>query len=421
MTGRWGKWQRELELIRSAERLARESVLAHKLRSFLTLLGVIIGVASVVIVGAAVEGLGVYAEQSAAKTFGTETFLVAQVAGAVGRREYYEKLRRNRPVRWDDLKYLEAATGDRVVYSPYVARPLEVKAENRIFDDGLVQGVSWTLSFLRDVSTSEGRFFTQEEERNRQAVAVIGEDVRVALFPAGSPIGRKIKLQGLDFTVVGVQEKLGSVMGGLRDNAVFIPVTVYRRMFGTPDSITLFARARPGAGLTLDEALDVTRSALRARFRQRPGEPDRFDTLTPEAVRSFTQNILGMISSVAIPLTSISLVVGGIVVMNIMLVSVTERTQEIGIRKSVGARPFDIRLQFLIEAVLLTGAGGILGLLAGLLGARALEQLLETSLPVRWHYAALAMLVSGIVGIAAGWYPAVRAARLDPVVALRQE
>ncbi len=413
--------RRDFELIVSAQRLALESVLAHKLRSFLTLLGVIIGVASVVMVGAAVEGLGVYAEQSAARTFGTHTFLVAQVAGAVGRRQYYDKLRQNRPIRWDDLKYLEASTGDRVLYSPYMARPLEVKAENRIFDDGLVQGVSWTLSILRDVSTSEGRFFTAEEERNRAPVAVIGEDVRAALFPAGSPIGRKVKLQGIDFTVVGVQEKIGNVIGGLQDNAVFIPVTVYRRMFGTPGSITLFARARPGLGLTLEEALDVTRAALRARFRLRPGQPDRFDTLTPEAVRTWTQNILGMISSVAIPLTSISLVVGGIVVMNIMLVSVTERTHEIGIRKSVGARPFDIRLQFLIEAVLLTSAGGLLGLLAGVLGAAALEQFLQTSLPVRWHYAALAVAVSGLVGIAAGWYPAVRAARLDPVVALREE
>lgn len=401
--------------------MARESVLAHKLRSFLTLLGVIIGVASVIMVGAAVEGLGVYAEQSAAKTFGTDTFLLAQVAGAVGRRQYYDKLRRNRPIRWDDLKYLEATTGDRVLYSPYMARPLEVKAENRIFDDGLVQGVSWTLAILRDVSTSEGRFFTPEEERNRAPVAVIGEDVRATLFPTGSPIGRKVKLQGIDFTVVGVQEKLGNVMGGLRDNAVFIPATVYRRMFGTPDSITLFARGRPGLGLTLDEALDVTRSALRARFRLRPGQPDRFDTLTPEAVRTWTQNILGMISSVAIPLTSISLVVGGIVVMNIMLVSVTERTYEIGLRKSVGARPLDIRMQFLFEAVLLTGAGGIIGLLAGTVGAKALEQVLGATLPVRWHYAMLALLVSGMVGIAAGWYPAARAAKLDPVVALRAE
>jgi putative ABC transport system permease protein len=416
-----GAGVRAAYIIWTALRLATESIRAHKLRSFLTLLGVIIGVASVVIVGAAVEGLGVYAEQSAAKTYGTETFLVAQVARAVGRREYYDKLKRNRPIRWEDLKYLEATTGDRILYSPYLSRPAEIKAENRIFDDGLVQGVSWTLSLLRDVSTSEGRFFTPEEERNRQPVAVIGEDVRTTLFPTGSPIGRKIKIQGVDFTVVGVQEKLGNVMGGLRDNAVFIPVTVYRRMFGTPNSITLFARARAGLGLSLDEALDVTRAALRARFRLRPNQPDSFDTLTPEAVRTWTQNILAMISSVAVPLTSISLVVGGIVVMNIMLVSVTERTHEIGIRKSVGARPFDIRLQFLLEAVLLTSLGGAVGLGLGVAGARALEQILGTTLPVTWQYAALALLVSGAVGIAAGWYPAVRAARLDPVVALRQE
>lgn len=406
---------------RTALGLAVDSIRSHKLRSFLTLLGVIIGVASVVLVGAAIEGLGLYAQISASKTFGSETYIVAQVASAVGRRQYYDKLKRNKPIRLEDLVFLESATGDRILYSAYLSRPDEVKHENQVFDNGAIHGVSWTMAELRDVAMSEGRFFTPEEERNRQPVAVIGEDVRSALFAGSSPIGRKIKIQNIDFTVVGVQEKLGNVMGGLRDNAVFIPVTVYRRLYGAGNSITIFGRARPGSGLSIDEALDITRAALRAHFHIGPGRPDRFDTLTPEALRSWTQNILGMVSSVAVPLTSISLVVGGIVVMNIMLVSVTERTHEIGIRKSVGARQFDIRLQFLLEAILLTALGGLTGLGLGAAAARALSWALGTPLEVTWPYVALALAVSGLVGVAAGWYPAVRAARLDPVVALRAE
>ena len=408
-------------ILATAFALACDSLRAHKLRTFLTLLGVIIGVASVVLVGAAIDGLGLYAELSAAKTFGSETYIVAQVAGAMTRRQYYDKLKRNKRIRMEDLAYLEGATGDRILYSAYMAKPDEVKRENQVFDNGSIHGVSWTMADLRDVTISEGRFFTAEEERNRQYVAVIGEDVRASLFPSGSAIGRKIKIRDIDFTVVGVQEKLGNVTGNLRDDAVFIPVTVYRRLYGTPNSITIFGRPRPGLGMSFDEALDLTRAALRARFQIPPGRPDRFDTLTPEAVRSWAQNILSMISSVALPITCISLVVGGIVVMNIMLVSVSERTHEIGVRKSLGARQFDIRLQFLLEAVLMTSLGGLAGLALGAAGAALLEQILQTGIPVSGRYAALAVAVSGLVGIAAGWYPAVRAARLDPVVALRAE
>jgi len=416
-----GQLVRAGDIASTALGLALDSIRAHKLRSFLTLLGVIIGVASVVLVGAAIEGLGVYARQSVAKTFGSETFLIAQVAMAVGRRDYYEKLKRNKQIRPEDLAYLQGVTGDRILYSPYMARPDEVKHQNRTFDDGLIQGVSWTMAELRDVTVEEGRFFTAEEERRRQYVAVIGQEVRTALFGQDSALGRSVKIQGVDFTVVGVQEKLGNVMGTLRDNAVFIPATAYRRLYGTPGSLALFARARPGLAIALEEALDIARAALRARFRIKPGRPDRFEVLTPEAVRSWVQNILGMISSVAIPVTCLSLVVGGIVIMNIMLVAVTERTHEIGIRKSVGARSFDIRLQFLLEAVLLTLTGGLGGLALGTAAAAGLATAFQTPLPVTWPYVLLSLAVSVGVGVAAGWYPAVRAARLDPVVALRAE
>ncbi len=407
--------------LQTATRLALDSVRTHKLRSFLTLLGVIIGVASVVLVGAAIEGLGLYAEQSTAKVFGSNTYLVANVTRAAGRKEFFDKLRRNKPIRPDDLRYLEATTGSTIIYSPFQQRPADITAGNEIFEDALVQGVAAGMPQLRDINVIEGRFFTEQEESRRQFVAVIGQDVVAALFPSVSPLGRLIRIAGIEFRVIGVQERLGSAFGRSLDNIVYIPFPAFTRLYGTQESIAVFARARPESGMTIDEALDTTRVALRTRHHTRPQDPDKFDTTTPEAIRSFIDNILGMISAVVVPVTGISLVVGGIVIMNIMLVSVTERTHEIGVRKSLGARQADIRLQFLIEAVMLAAVGGAVGVLVGAGLTELLQALFQISLKVSLGYVVLAIGVSSAVGILSGWYPAARAARLDPVVALRAE
>ncbi len=191
-------------------------------------------------------------------------------------------------------------------------------------------------------------------------------------------------------------------------------------MYGS-QSIAIFGRARPGTNLSVEGALDVTRAALRARFHARPGHSDRFDSLTPEAMQSFIAQFVGMISAVVVPITMISLVVGGIVIMNIMLVSVTERTHEIGVRKSVGARQIDIRRQFLIEAVILAGLGGMVGVAVGASLTMLLAQLAGLTLTITAQYVVLGLTVSAVVGVISGWYPAVRASRLDPIEALRAE
>jgi putative ABC transport system permease protein len=405
----------------TASRLAFDSIRAHKLRSFLTLLGVIIGVASVVLVGSAIEGLGAYAESSTAKVFGSKTFLIAQIASAVGRNEYFDKLKRNRRIRPEDLRYLQAVTGDQIMYSVYRQRSEDVKHEDNIYEDAAILGVSAALPELRDITLEEGRFFTGQEERTKQYVCVIGQDIRSTLFPTSAAVGGTLKLSGIDFEVIGVQEKLGSSFGRSLDNSVYIPYPVYARLYGAGQSISVFGGARPGTGLALQDALDITRVALRTRFHDRPGAPDRFDTLTPDAVRSFIDSILGMISAVIVPVTGISLVVGGIVIMNIMLVSVTERTHEIGVRKSLGARQADIRLQFLIEAVFLAAAGGAVGVISGAVLTKLLSHIFDITLRVTLPYVLLSVFVSSAVGIVSGWYPARRAARLDPVEALRSE
>jgi putative ABC transport system permease protein len=408
----------------NAFRLAMDSIRAHTLRSFLTLLGVIIGVASVIMVGAAIEGLSVYAEQSTAKAFGSESFMVAQIAatGRLSRREYFEKVKHNKPIREADARFLEAVNGADILYSPYRNHTSDVKRENAICEDTSIIGVSADMASIRDIGVVDGRFFTEQEDRSRAFVAVIGDTVRTTLFPGDtSPLNQIIRIEGIEFTVIGLQERLGSAFGRDQDNAIYIPATAFNRMYGPGNGFALFGRPKPASGLSLEGALDETRVVLRTRFHARPGEADNFDTLTPDAIRGFIDQLLGLVAAIVVPVTCISLVVGGIVIMNIMLVSVTERTHEIGVRKALGARHADIMMQILIEAVVLASMGGAVGIALGALVTMLLGRIFELALHITAGYVILALGVSSIVGVVSGWYPASRAAKLDPVVALRAE
>jgi putative ABC transport system permease protein len=403
--------------------LAFDSIRAHKLRSFLTLLGVIIGVASVILVGSAIEGLGVYAEQSTAKAFGTESYLVAQVAqvGNMSRREYFDKLRTNRPITMDEFRYVRTLNGDNSIYSPYRQNTIDFKRDNLTQEDSTVIGSAAALADIRDIGVVSGRFFTEQEEKRRAFVAVIGDDTLTNLFPEGSPLGKTFKINGVDFTVVGVQEKLGASFGVSRDKNAYIPITSYNRLFGPGSGFALFARAKPDTGLSMQDSLDLTRVALRTRFHERPGQKDRFDVMTPDSIRGFLDTMLGMIRVIVVPVTLISLVVGGIVIMNIMLVSVTERTREIGIRKALGARRFTVLLQILVESIMLSSFGGLLGIATGALLTFALGKAFDLTLHITASYVVLSVFVSSTVGLVSGWYPASRASKLDPIEALRSE
>jgi putative ABC transport system permease protein len=404
--------------------IATDSIRSHKLRSFLTLLGIIIGVASVIMVGAAIAGLGVYAEQSTAKAFGSESFLVAQLAatGRLSRRELFDKMKRNKPIRAEESRLLESVNGERILYSPYRNHSSDVKRENQICEDTTIIGVSADMVTIRDIGIVDGRFFTQQEDRSRAFVAVIGDTVRTTLFPGdASPLNQVLRIEGIEFTVIGVQERLGSAFGRDQDKSIYIPASAFNRMYGPGNGFALFGRPKPGSGLNLQDAVDDTRVVLRTRFHAAPGQPDNFDTMTPDAIRGFIDQLLGMVAAIVVPVTCISLVVGGIVIMNIMLVSVTERTREIGIRKALGARHGDIMMQVLIEAVVLSMMGGGLGIALGAAFTTLLGAVFDLSLHITVGYVILSLGVSSIVGVVSGWYPASRAAKLDPVVALRAE
>ena len=403
--------------------MAIDSIKASRLRSFLTLLGVVIGVASVILVGAAIEGLGMTAEDTTSKAFGTESYLVAQIAN-VGRltpKQRAEKLRRNRQLRREDLTYLRSATGDEVQYSPYSQRVEDVKRDDQTLEACSILGVSAALAEIRDVAVVDGRFFTEQEERNKSLVAVIGDELRTAFFPGASPLGQTIRLRGYEFKIIGVQEKLGSSFGRNQDNSVYMPDTTFEKLYGPAKSMSIFARAKPGTGLSLNDALEVTRSALRIHNHLGPSKEDNFDFLTPDSIRGFVDSILGLIRLVVVPITLISLIVGGIVIMNIMLVSVTERTKEIGIRKSLGAHSADIQFQILSESFILSAFGGLTGIAIAWIVVEVLIQALDVKMRITWPYLLLAVFVSSGVGLISGWYPARRAAQLDPIEAMRAE
>jgi putative ABC transport system permease protein len=321
-----------------------------------------------------------------------------------------------------DERYLESQNGAQVMYSPYRNHASDVKRENTTCEDTNIIGVSSDMVTIRDIGVVDGRFFTQQEDRSRSYVAVIGPTVKDTLFPGDvSPLGKIVRIEGIEYTVVGVLEKLGSAFGRDQDKVIYIPVSDFDRMYGPGTGFAVFGRARPGLKMSLQDALDQTRVSLRTRFHARPGQPDNFDTMTPDAIRGFIDQLLGMVAAIVVPVTCISLVVGGIVIMNIMLVSVTERTREIGVRKSLGARHGDVMMQILIEAVVLACLGGTLGVILGALVTVVLGKVFDLTLHISLGYVLLAISVSSIVGVVSGWYPASRAARLDPVVALRAD
>ncbi|HEX8369911.1 MAG TPA: ABC transporter permease [Pyrinomonadaceae bacterium] len=404
-------------------KLAFSAIWAHKLRSFLTLLGMIIAVTAFMVVLSLLIGFNSYVDEKIAG-IGSNSFTIRRFSfdDFKDTDTIAAAQRRNKELTFDELDYIkERAQLIDKIGARAGGGGGEIKRGNEILRDVSISGAEPVIADIDKLDIEEGRYFTESENNNSMRVAYIGKDIANKLFPYGSPIGEEINIRGIPYRIVGVQVAKGTVFGQPQDNFVQLPIKTYGSNFGgLRNQRAPYFVVTAKSDKLFNDAVEEARTLLRTKRKIPPGEKDNFGILTPDAISGIKDRLFGTASIVILLVPTIALIVGAIVIMNIMLVSVTERTREIGIRKSLGARQSDILKQFLIEAATLAAIGGIIGLLAAeLLGVIITAFVFQTRIPL-WA-AFFAIGVSAAVGIVAGLFPAWKAARLDPIEALRAD
>lgn len=405
-------------------KLALSAIWAHKLRSFLTLLGMIIGVAAFMIVLSVLQGFNSYIDEKVAG-IGSNAFTVQRFNPFEDFKDtdtIAAAQRRNKELSFDELEFIRARAQliDKIGAKSGGGRT-EVKRGSEILQDVSVSGAEPVIAEIEKIDIADGRYFTETENNSASRVVFIGADIAAKLFPQGNAIGGEIQIRGIEYRVIGVQVAKGTVFGQPLDSFVQMPIKTYGKAFGglVGGRAPYFA-ASAKSDKVFKDAVEEVRGLMRIKRKLEFGEKDNFGIVTPDAISGLRDSIFGTTFIVIIAVPGIALVVGAIVIMNIMLVAVTERTKEIGIRKSLGARQADILKQFLFEAATLSAIGGIIGLIiAELAGMIISAMFIQTRIPL-WAII-FAIGVSAGVGILAGLYPAWKAARLDPIEALRAE
>jgi putative ABC transport system permease protein len=399
-------------------RIAATALRAHTLRSFLTLLGVIIGVMTVVTVVAIISGLNDYISEKVFQ-LNPDVYAVTQYGIIMSREQWLEALKRKK-ITVSDYNAVRARCTRCDAVGASNSTSTAVKRGAHRLDSVRVIGATENMAEINNLDLEAGRFYTTSEQQRSALVAVIGSDVRDELFAKLDPIGRTIWIANQPMRVIGLLAKQGSVLGRSQDNQLYIPFSTWRKRFGSRDSMDLFVRARGGIG-GLEASMDEVRLIIRGRRRTAFRGDDPFAVVTAEALQMVWKSISAGLFSLMIFISGISLVVGGIVIMNIMLVSVIERTREIGVRRAIGATRRNIQMQFLSEAVLLSLGGGIIGVLLGVGIAKSISTFGPLPTLVRPMLIVAGLSIAVVTGVVAGFVPALRAAKLPPIDALRFE
>jgi putative ABC transport system permease protein len=404
---------------REAFKLALESLWANKMRSILTLLGVVIGVSSVIAVVTLTNGAKQFVTAKV-NSYGASVVTITKTPQTFMTIEEYLSFQKRKDVTFDDYKAVldECKSCLSVGAARNSAGKVVYGSESTTDTD--IRGWTWTMPALSNLNIETGRSFTAVEDEHSTRVAIVGADIVDKMLGPGDPLGKEIRVDGTPFTVIGVSEAQGTIMGTSMDNWVAIPLTAYLHTHGAHDTMTVYVDAG-GGGDVMEGVSDQLRTIMRARRHLAPDSPDAFSIDTSATFQNFLGRILNGFGAVVVAIAGISLVIGGIVIMNIMLVSVTERTREIGVRKALGARRKDILLQFLIESATMALAGGVIGVIAGICVAKTITLIIEFPSTVELWSIMVSLFVATAVGLFFGVYPAYKAAQLDPIVALRSE
>ena len=403
---------------REAFWLALETLRAHRLRSFLTLLGVVIATTTLIVVMSVINGMNLYIANHVAN-LGANTFILSQFKWAQGRQAWLKARRRNRPIRIADYDFLkDNLTGYKVLGATAgMATGTIIRFGSHVLYDVPLSGVTPSMEDLGEDQAEIGRYISDSDYRHAAMVCFIGQDVVNHFFPTLDPLNREILVNGRPFRVIGVAKKIGTVFGQSQDNFVHIPLTTFRDVFMGRPSIDVSIQAWSAAQMQPLE--DEVRTLMRVRRHIPYKEADTFGINASDTIMSLWKRLTGSIFAVTIAIVAVFMVVGGIVIMNIMLASVSERTHEIGIRKSLGARRRDILTQFVIESIVMAATGGAIGVLLSLLISQLVNIVFTSSVPLSAIVVGVGL--SAAVGLFFGIYPARKASRLDPIEALRME
>src|ERR1017187_419918 len=405
--------------LKEAVKLALQSLWQNKLRTVLTLLGVMIGVSSVIAAVTLVNGANTY-ETTKFSSYGADVFTVSRMPALIMNSADYERYQKRKAVLYDDYTYVRDNCQRCVGIGAQQATVAKGTRGTNSVTDCTIRGYTWQMPMLENLNIAEGRGFTEQDDERAAHVAIIGTDIRDNLFPGIDPLGQELRADGMPYTVIGVAEKQGSTFGQSQDNWVGIPLTAFMKTYGTSKSVTIYVKAG-SAGPVLQQAGDEVRVLMRSKRHDLPGQPDSFELDVNNTLVGFVSVIADMIGAVAAGIAMIALIVGGIVIMNMMLVSVSERTREIGIRKALGARGKDITLQFLVESASMALLGGFFGVMIGVVLAEIVTLVLGFPSTVTVWSVAVGLAMATGTGIFFGVYPAYKAAHLDPIVALRAE